>query len=268
MKSIHFMAGLPRSGTTLLTSILNQNPEIYTSPLSPLLNTMGLTYNQYQDNSAKDVDQKQGIYNMLDQLPQSMYRHLPQRHIIDKNFHWTDDIPFTMIYQHIGPEVKVICPVRNILEILSSFNTLAVNDRTNSKDRDVASFDKTKLPMADRRANFWMNNPNGEIRPSLEGMKKALYPELRNNFHFIEYTDLVERPKETIEGVYQFLEIVPFEHDFGSLKMPFEFNDSYGLKNHHKIRPTISNEGVPPEDVFLPETIEKYSGLEFWRNLP
>ena len=35
-KTYHFLAGLPRSGNTLLSAILNQNPDIYSTPLSPL----------------------------------------------------------------------------------------------------------------------------------------------------------------------------------------------------------------------------------------
>ena len=40
MKSIYFLGGLPRSGNTLLSALLNQNPDIYVSPLSPLLNNL------------------------------------------------------------------------------------------------------------------------------------------------------------------------------------------------------------------------------------
>ena len=36
MKDYYFLAGLPRSGNTVLSSILNQNPLIYSSPLSPI----------------------------------------------------------------------------------------------------------------------------------------------------------------------------------------------------------------------------------------
>jgi hypothetical protein len=36
-KKFFFMAGLPRSGGTLLSSILSQNPDVYVSPQSTLL---------------------------------------------------------------------------------------------------------------------------------------------------------------------------------------------------------------------------------------
>ena len=40
MKKYYFIAGLHRSGVTLLSSILNQNPRFYSGPLSPVLGIM------------------------------------------------------------------------------------------------------------------------------------------------------------------------------------------------------------------------------------
>jgi sulfotransferase len=40
MKKYYFMAGLPRSGSTLLSSILNQNPNMHSGPSSPVVATM------------------------------------------------------------------------------------------------------------------------------------------------------------------------------------------------------------------------------------
>ena len=36
-KTYFFLAGLPRAGGTLLGAILNQNPDIYVGPTSPIL---------------------------------------------------------------------------------------------------------------------------------------------------------------------------------------------------------------------------------------
>jgi len=40
MKKYYFMSGLPRSGSTLLSSILNQNPRMHSGPSSPVVATM------------------------------------------------------------------------------------------------------------------------------------------------------------------------------------------------------------------------------------
>jgi len=42
MKTLFFLSGLPRSGSTLLGSLLNQHPEIYATPTSPLADLLCL----------------------------------------------------------------------------------------------------------------------------------------------------------------------------------------------------------------------------------
>jgi hypothetical protein len=74
-KKFFFMAGLPRSGGTLLSSILNQNPDIYVSPQSTLPNTLGAAYNQYQSKENKDYDQFQQIYNVMEMIIPKFYFH-------------------------------------------------------------------------------------------------------------------------------------------------------------------------------------------------
>ena len=49
MKKYYFIAGLHRSGVTLLSSILNQNPRFYSGPLSPVLNIMKGIENNIQE---------------------------------------------------------------------------------------------------------------------------------------------------------------------------------------------------------------------------
>ncbi|HEY2623443.1 MAG TPA: sulfotransferase, partial [Dyella sp.] len=41
-RKFHFISGLPRSGTTLLAAILNQNPRFRAGMTSPLADIMGV----------------------------------------------------------------------------------------------------------------------------------------------------------------------------------------------------------------------------------
>jgi len=50
MKTFYFMAGLPRSGSTLLSSILNQNPRFYSGPSSPVLGAMYAVEENFTNN--------------------------------------------------------------------------------------------------------------------------------------------------------------------------------------------------------------------------
>ena len=49
-KKFYFMAGLPRAGSTLLSTLLNQNPRIYSGPSSPVLGAMYGIHEDFQSN--------------------------------------------------------------------------------------------------------------------------------------------------------------------------------------------------------------------------
>ena len=48
-KQIHFISGLPRSGSTLLCNILNQNPEFHATSTSGILDIVLAIRNQWEN---------------------------------------------------------------------------------------------------------------------------------------------------------------------------------------------------------------------------
>ena len=64
MKSYHFISGLPRSGSTLLSGILKQNPEFYAdiaSPVEALTGTSIDIISGAESNLATTEDQRKNI---------------------------------------------------------------------------------------------------------------------------------------------------------------------------------------------------------------
>ena len=49
-KKFYFMAGLPRAGSTLLSTLLNQNPRFHSGPSSPVLGAMFALHDNFQGN--------------------------------------------------------------------------------------------------------------------------------------------------------------------------------------------------------------------------
>jgi hypothetical protein len=266
-KKFFFMAGLPRSGGTLMSSILNQNPDIYVSPQSTLPNTIGAAYNQYQSKEHKDSDQFQNIYNVVDMIIPTFYSGYKEKYIIDKNFAWLDVHPYIILENHLKNKIKVICPVRDVLGILASWNRLCENDPKNRYDKEIKKDYKNKMPMPDRRAQYFMGMGDEEngILNGLENLKRSLYPEFKDNILLIDYDDLTKNTAESILKVYDFLEIEHFDHTFENLSTPHEYSDTWGVKNHHKVKTSIKREDYDYTKIFSSETIRKYSGLEFWK---
>ena len=266
-KQFFFMAGLPRSGGTLMSSILNQNPDIYVSPQSALPNTLAGVYNEYQSKEHKDSDQFQNIYNVMEIIIPTFYSNHPEKYIIDKHFGWLAGHPYVILENHLKNPIRVICPVRDVLGILASWNRLCKKDPKNNYDKEIKKDYKDKRPMADRRADYFMkmgDEKNG-ILEGIENMKRVLHPEFKDNILLVDYDDLTQETGETIDSIYNFLGIEKFNHDFNNITNPNPHTDHWGIKDHHKVKSTIVREDSDYSKIFSPETIKKYSGLEFWK---
>lgn len=269
-KKLFFMAGLQRSGGTVLSSILNQNPNLYSSPWSPLLDMLSQLEQSYKFNSNIDFDRSPAINTVLKNVHNNFYSDHNEKYIIDKHHRWSDPWAIELINKYITQDIKIICPVRNIIEVLASFNTIiekdSIKNRYNVIDDGVLRYTYPDKPMADRRADFMMM-PDKDISSYLYGMGFAKQPEFRHMFHFIEYDNLVSNPTKVLNDLYNYLEIERFDHIFEDLKSEISPENSVGIYNLHTIHPNLEKKSVDPRSIFSEDTIRRYSGLEFWRDL-
>lgn len=272
MKKIFFLAGLQRSGATLLSSILNQNPDMLVTPASPLFRLMAAQNTIYNTAENEDYRVDENITSVMIQTPQLFYKKSDAKYVIDKNLNWQTPFGLSLASQYISDSPKIICPVRSIPEILTSFDSIITSVDDNKNNRIDANVANETIPVgefADRRAN-WLMRHDKDIPICLDGMKLALNPELRHIFLFVEYEDLISEPEKQIQRIYEFLEIEQFEHEYQNIVDPSGISEESpvtGIKYLHRIRPKIEKKSKNPEDVLSPDTIRRYSGLEFWRNL-
>ena len=67
--------------------------------------------------------------------------------------------------------------------------------------------------------------------------------------------------------MFFFLGMDLFDHDLSNIVNTVQEDDRvYGLKGLHEVRKSISRKGINVEETLSPYVINKYSGLEFWRN--
>ena len=67
-----------------------------------------------------------------------------------------------------------------------------------------------------------------------------------NNFFFIRYEDLCSNPESVMKGIYSFLEIDQFEHNFKDIpQITVEDDTIHGIYGDHTIRNTL---GMLPDD--------------------
>ena len=79
------MAGLQRTGATLLSSILNQNKDVCVPPASALLQLMVKQTEIYDAPANIDYPRTDGIANVIKNTPHAFYADTDTKYIIDKN---------------------------------------------------------------------------------------------------------------------------------------------------------------------------------------
>ena len=270
MKEFFFLAGMQRSGATVLSSILNQNPDVWVSPASPMLEMMINATQAFDSPEHKDYDRGNAISNAIASIPHNFYYDKQANYIIDKNLNWTSANGVELAHRYVNQNIKIICPVRNVLDILVSFDTI-INASPESQqnalmDKEVLLETFPDKPMADRRAD-WLMKFGNDITRCLNNMKHALNPEYRHMFHFVDYDDLTTNPEREINKIYEYLEIPQYNHEYQNIEdcSGISENSLTGIKNLHKVRPKLEKKSRKPEDVLQPQTIARYSGLEFWK---
>lgn len=164
--------------------------------------------------------------DIIKTLPESYYKKINKQIIIDKCRSWTLPDNIELIKRYITEDIKIIVMVRPITEIVDSFKKLRLANGWDEKD-----LDKDLL------------NPGSEpIMRSLTGVASAYAESNKNMFLFVEYKELVENTKETLDNIYNFCGWEYFEHDLENITINEDNkeNDSvYGLVGQHVIRNTI-----------------------------
>lgn len=270
-KQYAFLSGLPRSGSTLLASILNQNPAIHSGANSPMC---GMMWHLEQSIVATEqfnaYPKMHVVPPMVRGILEAFYADRTENLIIDKSREWSMPQNFELLKRVLPYEPKIILTVRSIVEILASFINLVHNNKGNVSfiDKEIeASQNFHFYRQPDETRCDSLMRPKGPIDNALYGLAFASQLENAKYFHFVEYDDLVSDTKKTIDGIYNFLGLELFEHNYSEIDNKFhERDETYGLYGMHDVRRRLSRSTVNPVEVLTPYTLQKYANMEFWRN--
>ena len=273
MKTFYFMAGLPRSGSTLLSTLLNQNPRIYSGPSSPVLGAMYATHDNFQSNELYTGYPKPNQVNeILGSVIEHWYSDIDKPVVIDKNRAWCARVPF--IEGYIKQEAKVIVPVRRIDEILSSILTMIKRNSFQEGQPRINFVDeylvKNNIPINDETRCQHLLSPDGIVWESLNATKLGVEEGHSDKFLFVDYNDLVKDPQKELNEIYEFLGEEPFEHTFDNLSNEHREDDitTYGLSDMHEVHSELKKVSTDPSEILPDSIIELYnsnkSNLEFW----
>jgi sulfotransferase len=251
MEKIFYNASLPRSGSTLLQNLLAQNPDIYASPTSGLIEVVDSCKTVFTDRpefTALDSDLvkkgsasfcKGGIEGYCSAITDKKY-------VIDKNFLWGKE--FNLLTMMNGGKPKIIIMIRDLREVFASME----EGYRNSPQRSNPLVDWTTLrnTTLEKRLKSWaMSQPLGS---SLDILMELIVQKNDKDVFFIKYEHLCHHPAAVIEGLYNYLDIPHYNHNFNKIEQITDQNDNMYVYSH-KIRPVLE---------VVPSKAEKILGKE------
>lgn len=242
------VAGLPRSGSTLLMNILGQNPRFYVTPSSGILDILIRVRNDWDENKgfcAMGRRQSETIKrNVLEGILQSYFQHTDKTVCFDKTRIWPEYLEMAAAILGGREKVKVIVTVRDLRDVLASFEQAF--RRTSALSLiPLEREDHLKAKTALGRMAYFLDNSQN-VGYAYNVIRDAVTRGWQDCMHFVEYDQLTKNPKGVLEGIYDFLGEAGFSHDFENVEqVTFEDDFVYGYKDLHIIRQQVRPQ--PPQ---------------------
>jgi len=266
-KTNHFLSGFPRSGNTVLSCILNQNPEIYSSPLSTLLEHMWQSHLLLKNGQISKVikeDYKRSKKLILN-MPYIYYKDVEKNIIFDRSKFWANPDNILLIKEYITKNPKIIFTTRPVIEMMTSF--ISVLKDGIISDMNNSDFAQNKdLSINDNLADFLYSEHSIFGRHLRWAFQSIDNSDNAGIIHIVKYEDLLNTPQETMNKIYEFLEIKSFQHNFKNIKKIEKYDESVlGIpKDLHNIRKVLGRSNLKVEDYLTPKTIEKYKDVRYF----
>jgi len=262
-KTIHFIAGFPRAGSTLLCNILNQNPKFGATATSGILDIVLAIRNQWENvNEFRAAPNKAGKNAVMKGILQNYYEISERSIVFDKSRGWVGNIELAEYI--LDRKVKILVPVRNITDILASFEKLW---RNQSHEWQFPQ-EKThyfEWQTIEGRADVWMRNDQ-PVGIAYNKIRDAIARGFADRLLFIEFEHLTNSPEHTMKQVYKFIGEDYFEHNFKNVEQSTSENDDiHGIPGLHTIRPEVKPLVSDANIILGDEVVRKYGDAQFWR---
>lgn len=244
IKQFVALSGLPRTGSTLLSAILSQNPEIHAEGNSAVCQLMWDMQQSVENSEQIKASNKNVLNALIKPIPHTYYADVAKPIVVDKCRSWTLPANVKMLNQYFDNATKIIVLVRPLVEIVASFMSL-------------------------RKKNGWTNLEAGLLDDGSEPIMRSLagveWARKNNNgeFLFVTYDELVDDTQTSLDRIYEHCGWQPFAHNLDNIVNPYKENDSiFGLTGLHDIRSQISRRTV---DIDLSdELIKECNRLDEW----
>lgn len=254
---IHFITGMPRSGSTLLAGILRQNPRFHammSSPLAAIYMHMQAALSARNEGALFLTEEQKR--DLLRGVFDNYYRSIgAEKVVFDTNRMWCSRMPH--IAEHF-PDAKVIACVREIAWIMDSFERLAqrnIYDLSGIYGFDAGGTVYTRTSKLATSA--------GLVGYALDAVKEAFFGGHGGRLMLVSYEALTRDPEATLGIIYRFIGEKPFTHDFDNVDYEEEqFDSKLGAPGLHRVRRKVQFE--ERQTVLPPDLFQRFAADDFW----
>jgi sulfotransferase len=265
-KQICFLAGLPRSGSTLLANVLLQNPVIHVTATSGICDMLVQVRNGWDRNDAFQAmdratsEKVKG--NVLRAMLQAYFAQVDRPVCIDKNRYWAEFLEMAAELVGGRDRVKVLVTVRDLRDVVASFEKLyRKTSALGQLPQEAAMALKFKTALG--RAEVFIDDAQ-PVGRAYNAIRDAVTRGWHDRMHFIDFEELTRRPKEALQGVYRFLDVAAHAHDFARVEqITLEDDFVYGFKDLHVIRAKVEPQAPAWPEVYDDAVFQSAA----WKNL-
>jgi sulfotransferase len=259
VRSIHFISGLPRSGSTLLAALLRQNPRFHANMSGPLAGMVNAMLGEMSDRNEfsmfiTDAQRRRTLQGLFDNYYGDEFA---TDVVFDTNRMWCAKLP---VLHGLFPNFKMIACVRHVSWIIDSIERVIRNNALQPSSIFNFQAGGTVYSRSEGLANG-----DGMVGYAYNALKEAFYGEHAQHLMLLQYETLARDPAKAMAAIYAFIGEPPFQHDFDNVQFDAdEFDQRAGTPGLHAIGTKVAAQErttLLPPDVF-----RRFENDAFWLN--
>jgi len=241
---VAFLAGLPRSGSTLLCNLLAQHPDITTTPSSPLCHLIQTLRRTWSDDHFLLSQLDHDFDNTYTRLERSMRAFIEAWSesgtalVIDKNRGW---LSFVESLRALYPDFKMIVTLRDLRSVYASI------EQRHRQTLLLDFPDHMEHNIVDSRADALFAN-QGVVGSTLKALNNLSdVPDIQQHLFFARFEDIVQNPTQAMAILTEWLDLPKHEYDFENIEQLTHESDSYyRMKYLHNVKREIKAPEIAP----------------------
>ena len=263
MGRIAFLSGLPRTGSTVLGTLLAQHPDLHSTRTS-CVREMMMVVRGYRLGESPYYDLKDPnspAWGIMRGMLHGAYEKVGKKVILEKDRAWPTDIG--LLKQIIQEDPKIIATVRPLPEIIASFVLLSQRVPNSKIAAEVLSFNR-EVDIWNLSRSIW----DAYVYYTWRSLKTG-YDNFPECFLLLEYDQIVNEPSETMGKICSYLGVEHHDPITTGLKNPNPENDKvYGIPGLHDVNPELKRTSPPAREVLGDECYQFWvdKQLEFWQH--